>query len=608
MYTQYFTQQLIVRTLGILVGFLCLCSISVAQVNFPGGRIALSFDGNQHDLDDVGAMPMSLALIEAAGLKSKVVHIEHSNHVCDNSVSQNNEMKTSAAGLVSRFGYSASVIFDYQSQGTTATANFIAAINASTASDPLWIVAAGPMETVWRALNGAQASKRQYVYVVSHSKWNQNHADCGANNSHTWANMKSNFPEPFYVEACNQTGTPCPASSDNNPNLLPDQNTCNGDNDWESPSSKWAWLQNSSDPDLAWLYTRDKSDGSGTVDVSDAGMTYFIITGGPLNGGDKRAGWAKAKALLENPVGGGGGGDTQAPTTPGAVSASSITQTGVTLSWAGSTDNVGVTGYEVFQNNTLAATVTGTSATLTNLTCNTAYTFKVRAKDAAGNNSAFTANTSITTAVCDTQTCATVRTQAESFTAQSGTKIEENSRLAFINNGDWADYSVNVPCTGTYTFVVRVATEKAGGTLTLKKGATNLGSVAVTTTGSWTTWVNKTVSVTLTEGVQTLRLQFTGSGTGFLYNVDWFEFEKQAAAARKGVATQTVQQSIRLFPNPVENTLTIEGWTKDSSFEIFNIQGRFIKAGTQPTINVSDLQKGMYILRYAGQAYKFIKE
>ena len=57
-----------------------------------------------------------------------------------------------------------------------------------------------------------------------------------------------------------------------------------------------------------------------------------------------------------------GGGDTQAPTAPTGLSSSSITQTSFTLSWNASSDNVGVTGYDVYSNGRLLGLVTGTSA------------------------------------------------------------------------------------------------------------------------------------------------------------------------------------------------------------------------------------------------------
>ncbi|MGW5054240.1 fibronectin type III domain-containing protein [Actinokineospora sp. NPDC004072] len=80
--------------------------------------------------------------------------------------------------------------------------------------------------------------------------------------------------------------------------------------------------------------------------------------------------------------------DTQDPTVPGTPVAGAITQTSVALTWAASSDNVGVTGYEVLSGDTVVATATGASATVEGLTANTEYTFTVVAKDAAGNTSA----------------------------------------------------------------------------------------------------------------------------------------------------------------------------------------------------------------------------
>ena len=89
--------------------------------------------------------------------------------------------------------------------------------------------------------------------------------------------------------------------------------------------------------------------------------------------------------------------DTQAPSVPANLTASGTTQTSTNLSWNASTDNVGVTGYDIYQASTLLGTVTGTSEPITGLTANTTYTFSVRAKDAAGNVSGSSNVVSVTT-------------------------------------------------------------------------------------------------------------------------------------------------------------------------------------------------------------------
>ncbi|MEV7176142.1 carbohydrate binding domain-containing protein [Kitasatospora sp. NPDC093679] len=100
---------------------------------------------------------------------------------------------------------------------------------------------------------------------------------------------------------------------------------------------------------------------------------------------------------LDGPGGGGGGGDAQAPTAPGGLVATGTTSSTVSLSWNASTDNVGVTGYDVYSGSNVVASSTGTSATVSGLAASTSYTFTVKARDAAGNTSAASNAVSATT-------------------------------------------------------------------------------------------------------------------------------------------------------------------------------------------------------------------
>lgn len=89
--------------------------------------------------------------------------------------------------------------------------------------------------------------------------------------------------------------------------------------------------------------------------------------------------------------------DTQAPTSPTNLAASNVTSTGFNLSWTASTDAVGVTGYDVFQNGVFKTSVTGTSASITGLSAGTQYAITVKAKDAAGNASVASSVLNVTT-------------------------------------------------------------------------------------------------------------------------------------------------------------------------------------------------------------------
>ena len=79
--------------------------------------------------------------------------------------------------------------------------------------------------------------------------------------------------------------------------------------------------------------------------------------------------------------------DTGAPTAPSNLIVTGYTDVSVGLSWNASTDDVAVTGYEVYVDGVLNQTVTGTSLNLLGLTSNTVYSFYVRAKDAVPNYS-----------------------------------------------------------------------------------------------------------------------------------------------------------------------------------------------------------------------------
>ena len=89
--------------------------------------------------------------------------------------------------------------------------------------------------------------------------------------------------------------------------------------------------------------------------------------------------------------------DTTAPARPGKPTVSAITRSTARLTWTASTDNVGVSGYDVYRGTTKIATAPGATFDLTGLTPATAYTVSVVARDAAGNSSPASESTAFTT-------------------------------------------------------------------------------------------------------------------------------------------------------------------------------------------------------------------
>jgi chitodextrinase len=132
--------------------------------------------------------------------------------------------------------------------------------------------------------------------------------------------------------------------------------------------------------------------------------------------------------------------DTTAPTMPTNLSATPVSSSQINLTWAASTDNIGVTGYQVFRDGVRLATTSINRYSDTGLTPNTSYTYSVAAYDAAGNVSAQSNPASATTPSVDT-TPPSVPTNLQSSNVTS-------SSVTLT----WAPSTDNVAVAGYYVY------------------------------------------------------------------------------------------------------------------------------------------------------------
>ncbi len=167
--------------------------------------------------------------------------------------------------------------------------------------------------------------------------------------------------------------------------------------------------------------------------------------------------------------------ETEPPTTPGFVTIDEVGAARVTLSWGESTDNSGRVGYEIERNGALLPGVkTETSMEDGGVLPSTAYTYRVRATDVAGNKSAWAAAGQITTAA-EVEATGFVRgtiydgidgaiaiidaVQNPIYTSGAFTRVKYLRGMDFNNFGD--NYLIDiegtftVPVTGSYRFFVR---------------------------------------------------------------------------------------------------------------------------------------------------------
>lgn len=120
--------------------------------------------------------------------------------------------------------------------------------------------------------------------------------------------------------------------------------------------------------------------------------------------------------------------DTAAPTAPGAARVTGVTATSVSLAWSASTDNVGVTDYQVLRGTTVVASASSTAVTVDGLLPGTSYAFAVRARDAAGNVSGASAEVTATTGAA--QSTVDVSTAAQLQAALASAVPGQTIRMA----------------------------------------------------------------------------------------------------------------------------------------------------------------------------------
>ncbi|MGJ8638531.1 MAG: S8 family serine peptidase [Opitutaceae bacterium] len=100
--------------------------------------------------------------------------------------------------------------------------------------------------------------------------------------------------------------------------------------------------------------------------------------------------------------------------------------------------------------------------------------------------------------------------------------------VAYIENGDWTEYAIDIPVAGEYWIEVRIASNNNdGGTINLSSNSSPIGSITVPDTNGWQTWVTRGTYVTFpTSGTKVLRMDFAG-GAGSLFNVNWLNFSEK---------------------------------------------------------------------------------
>ncbi|MFN8157838.1 MAG: metallophosphoesterase [Candidatus Nanopelagicales bacterium] len=175
--------------------------------------------------------------------------------------------------------------------------------------------------------------------------------------------------------------------------------------------------------------------------------------------------------------------DVSAPTTPASLTANGVTPTSVALTWSASTDDVGVTGYDVLRDGAKLTSV-GAVTTWTDSTVAAAstHTYALVARDAAGNTSTATAPVTAVTAATPAAPDTVIDTSPPAFTNARTAQIAFHSTISGSTFTCKLDAGRATACTSPVSY-----TNLAAGAHTVTVTATANGVADATpATATWT--------------------------------------------------------------------------------------------------------------------------
>lgn len=339
--------------------------------------------------------------------------------------------------------------------------------------------------------------------------------------------------------------------------------------------------------------------------------------------------------------------DTQAPTAP-VLTAPSKTTTSINLSWTAATDNIGVTGYDVYVNSVKnnAANITGLTYTISGLTSGATYSILVRAKDLAGNSTASNTLSVTTSVVVVTDTLLKgyyFPANLESWVASNTTNCKwlNNTTRAYEGVG-----SIQLQASGTTAtsptislsgysqvelkFFFSTAGIEAGKSFNVRYSTNNgstyttLGTFTSAATAGTSSFVSNggfysvTVTINSTTFTANSRFRFTSNGANATDQVFIDAVTVRGRKNTTGTGTTVVlaattkpvtneafsfgritnEAAFSVYPNPVSDRLYISAPSPIRQIRLLNSNGALVKNFSpmgNNSLDVSGLSKGIYI-------------
>ncbi len=406
-------------------------------------------------------------------------------------------------------------------------------------------------------------------------------------------------------------------------------------------------LEASTNSGISWTEVWSKSGNQG-ADWQTATVNLDAYVGGTVKlrfNGTSGNSWQGDIAIDDLMISEGAFVDTVAPSTPINLSTSNITETSLDFTWTASTDNVAVTGYDVFVDGVLFNTTTTNSISVSGLTAETTYDFSVNAKDEAGNVSATSTSISATTLaagsnqVPPTGYCSSNgNTTSDEYIQRVQLGSIDNSTSASAGGyGDFTNLSTTLSADNTITITPRwtgtVYREAYAVFIDWNRDGDfgDAGETVDTRAATTATPITGTFSVPAGAALGATRMRVSMKYNGLPTACESFRFgevedyivivDASSTTFSNDISNNTLDVNtattfdFTVFPNPVTRgqlSIQVTGANVER-YAIYNMLGQIVSSGNfSNTLDVSRLKSGVYIIEIANgeetQATRFIKK
>ncbi|GBC62894.1 hypothetical protein DENIS_3878 [Desulfonema ishimotonii] len=332
-------------------------------------------------------------------------------------------------------------------------------------------------------------------------------------------------------------------------------------------------------------------EGNALYPFFDGNISYAFIYGRTLSATEIGFIYQNGKAAFHS-----GTPDETPPTVPSNLTATAVSASQTDLAWEASSDDTGVAGYKIFRDDAEIGTTAGTAYSDTGLSAETAYVYKIRAYDSAGNLSDFSPAVSVTTPaeavlitfVADPTEIAAGASSTLSWTVENADTVTIDNGIGAVNVSGTQAVSPTETTTYTLTATGPGGTQTASVTVTVTADQPAPGitfsadpteiAAGASATLSWT--VENADTVTIDNGIGTVSV----SGTQAVFPAETTTYTLTATGPG-GTATASVTIQVNGTSDLPSVTFTAspvsiaKGGTATLSWSSINAQKAYIDNG-----------------------------